>query len=443
MDDAKRPVLAMAHRVDLYEEHLEEASFLYEQRLGLLHDETVSWRDLHDFEERFEAHVDGLVGGGEVALAACRLRAVEGDFGERHAAMRVFCRTQQKDDALRGFGLGDPEDPAELPAISNAWKHDCPEAWISELGHEDPMRAFVLAEVAGFRRIVSAVPSLLSLLRHADLRVLAKAAWALGRIRLPEAKPLMRLIDHEDASVRSAVAVALLRSGDRNSLAHWRERAATDDAAFLPIALGGIAEDVERVRVLAADAELRPAGLRALGILGDPGSVPALLAALDDDDEEAAEAAGAALQLITGAGLRETVQVPEEVDDEELFDEELEARERGKGPLPPEYSTEVERPSRDAAAWGRWWDANASRFQNGQRYRHGAPCSAGRVLDGLLDGTAPPWVRACGADELVVRYGLDEPFEVDQLVVEQRTRLGQLSAAASEMRDQAPGAWTP
>lgn len=51
--------------ISLYHEHLEEASFLYEQRLSLLDDP----------EDRFEPHIDRLVAGEELALKVCQKRA--------------------------------------------------------------------------------------------------------------------------------------------------------------------------------------------------------------------------------------------------------------------------------------------------------------------------------------------------------------------------------
>ena len=82
---------------ELYQEHLEEASFLYEQRLTLFDDPEITWLDIADFEERFEAHIDGLVVGEEPALNVCKTQAMEGDFGELHAAVRVFCRQNRLD----------------------------------------------------------------------------------------------------------------------------------------------------------------------------------------------------------------------------------------------------------------------------------------------------------------------------------------------------------
>ena len=52
----------------LYLEHLEEASFLYEQRLDLLDDPELTWRDIEDFEDRFEPHIAGLVVRKELVL---------------------------------------------------------------------------------------------------------------------------------------------------------------------------------------------------------------------------------------------------------------------------------------------------------------------------------------------------------------------------------------
>jgi hypothetical protein len=81
----------------LYQEHLEEASFLYEQGLALLDDPEITWKDIGEFEERFEAHIDALVVGEDLALKVCRTQAREGDFGELHAAVRVFCRQNKGD----------------------------------------------------------------------------------------------------------------------------------------------------------------------------------------------------------------------------------------------------------------------------------------------------------------------------------------------------------
>ena len=60
---------------ELYQEFLEEASFLYEQRLVLLDDPEITWKDIGEFEKRFEAQIDALVVGEDLALDVCRTQA--------------------------------------------------------------------------------------------------------------------------------------------------------------------------------------------------------------------------------------------------------------------------------------------------------------------------------------------------------------------------------
>jgi len=59
----------------IYQEHLEEASFLYEQRLSLFDDPEITWLDIEDFE----AHIDGLVVGEDLALLVCKTQEASGD----------------------------------------------------------------------------------------------------------------------------------------------------------------------------------------------------------------------------------------------------------------------------------------------------------------------------------------------------------------------------
>ena len=83
--------------IELYEEHLEEAAALYEQRLALVDDPELSWLDLDDYDERLEAHLDALVIGAELALDVCREQVASGDAGSLYAAVSVFCRQGRKD----------------------------------------------------------------------------------------------------------------------------------------------------------------------------------------------------------------------------------------------------------------------------------------------------------------------------------------------------------
>ncbi|MBW2742544.1 MAG: hypothetical protein JRE64_27860, partial [Deltaproteobacteria bacterium] len=144
---------------ELYQEHLEEASFLYEQRLTLFDDPEITWLDIADFEERFEAHIDALVVGEELALKVCKTQAVEGDFGELHAAVRVFCRQNRLDFVQECLEALDPKDAEKVQAISDALNHELPSEWRDEfiriLSKGDQRLIPVVAKLIGYRRLSS------------------------------------------------------------------------------------------------------------------------------------------------------------------------------------------------------------------------------------------------------------------------------------------------
>src|SRR5688572_26307399 len=111
--------------VQLYAEHLEEASFLYAQHLAYLHDLELTWRDLSGYDERFEAHIDALVVGDSLALDVCKEHCSSGDAGELHAAMRVFCRQNRPDlvyAVLQGLDTANEEF---VRAVVEGLKAEC------------------------------------------------------------------------------------------------------------------------------------------------------------------------------------------------------------------------------------------------------------------------------------------------------------------------------
>ena len=125
--------------IELYREHLEEGSFLYDQRGALFTDPGLTWMDLEEFEGRLDAHADALVVGGEPALEVCREQALGGDPGELHMATRVFCRQDRFDlltDCLQNFSLDDGE---HLRAVRNALNHEMPGNWIQPVDRLNPI----------------------------------------------------------------------------------------------------------------------------------------------------------------------------------------------------------------------------------------------------------------------------------------------------------------
>jgi uncharacterized protein (TIGR02270 family) len=410
---------------ELYQEHLEEASFLYEQRLTLFDDPEITWLDIADFEERFEAHIDALVVGEEPALNVCKTQAMEGDFGEFHAAVRVFCRQNRLDFVQECLEALDPEDTERVQAISDSLNHELPAEWEDEfiriLSEGNQKLIPIVAKLAGYRRLSSGKEHLHALQQN-NSQAVSNIIWAIGRVREQYASTLLfnKYLKHEDESVCSATALALLRIGDPQTLDHCLRSAHSGNWPFLPLGLGGNRSTAADLIESANSNEESADCLIALGLLGDVSAVDTLLSDLGNADF--AESAAIAFNLITGAGIYEEVFIPEEIDEDELFEEELEKLKRGESLYLPgeEPGITITRISQKPEDWQNWWVENKSHFNPAIRYRNGRPYSPACLLENLQSEKSPRIVRQMAYEELVIRYGIDFPFETDMLVSQQK-----------------------
>jgi uncharacterized protein (TIGR02270 family) len=414
--------------VELYEEHLEEASFLYGQRLTLFDDPEVSWLAIGEWDERLEAHIDGLVVGEDLALEICAKQAAEGDFGELFAAVCVFCR-QRRFDLLRKAIEGlDLEDPEKLQAMADALKYECPGDWQPELLRilpaEDPRMRFLQATLCGYRRMREA-REWNRIIEGDTSALIGRIAWACGRIGDGEAKTLSRnvMVD-EDVAVRSAASLALLRLGDHQFVQESLGTGADRSSSWPTIAVGASRGLVNLILRNVARETPSTDELIALGLLGDVAAVPVLLMHLPQ--EELAPAAALGLNVITGAELYEKAFIPEVMDEDELFEDEKEQVRKGQPVLRPDgkpYGENVVRLSQKPEDWQSWWTANKLRFRAGLRYRSGVPFSPGALVANLAFEKMPRKVRQLAYEELVIRYGADIPFETDMPIKQQHAAI--------------------
>lgn len=434
--------------IELYQEYLEEASFLYEQRLTLFDDPEITWLDIKDFEDRFEPHIDGLVVGEELALEGCKQQAREGDFGELHAAVRVFCRQNQKDLVLKIIEGLDPKDTEKISAVSDALKYELPASWQNEfiqmLSNGDQKLIPIIARVAGYQRL-AAGKELFQALQRNDLASLPVIIWALGRIREKDICAILSrdYLQHEEESISAASALALLRMGEQSVLDQCLQNVQSHNWPLLPLGLGGSRSSVPVLLNRASTDKVSADCLISLGLLGDITSIDILFPHLAND--KLAESAAIALNLITGAELYEEVFIPEAIDEDELFEEELEAFKKGKVPTRPDgtpFGTTIKRLSQKPEDWQKWWTENKKRFILNVRYRTGKPYSPASLLENLESEKSPNKVRKLACEELVIRYGIDFPFEADMFVVEQKKAIAKYAEwiKANEARFQ-PGKW--
>lgn len=412
--------------IELYEEYLEEASFLYEQRLSLLVNPEMSWKKIGEFEDRFEAHIDGLVVGEGLAIEVCKRRAKEGDFGELHAAVRVFCRNNCKDLVFDQLEHVDIEDDQKVKAVVDALKYELPVAWNQDiwlLAKKKPGLTPLLAIVFGYRRLqLGEAPDAL---RVSQKRSLVDIIWAYGRLGVQETRTRLReYFDSHDPAVQSVTAITLLRLGDEFALDRSLQETRLSKWPLVPVALAGARAAVRLLMEMAGECEATEDWVIAIGLLGDISAIPVLLDHLSNP--KIAGSAALSLYLITGAYFSETVFIPDEVDEDELFDDEGQKSQPGTAPLRSDgrpFGTNVTRISHEKQNWQTWWVENESGFDPGVRYRLGQPFSPQSLVETLESDQSPHLVRALAYEELVIRYGTEVPFEVDMFVANQQNAI--------------------
>jgi len=432
---------------ELYEQHIEEAFFLYEQRLAFDDDPEVSWREVDDFESRFEAHIDALVVGAEPALEICKQRFQSGDFGEVHAALRVFCRQDRADLALAGLQTLDLEDPECTGAAIDALKAECPESWYDDLIRvmlgRNPELAPVLAAVLAYRR-APIEDTLLRVLPAAPPAGIGHGLRALGRIGSDSSKRLLgTYLQSEDEALAGAACRALVRLGDYQAVRHGLLVAQMKSWPLLTLGIGGDHSAVNVLTDIVQSDAVSDDALLALGLLGHLGSIKTIFDCLQGD---CAAAAALALQTITGARLVEQVFVPDPVDPDEFFDDErIEYERTGKVPAGPDgqpFGTTVEQISINPGRWRSWFAANKNGFDPKLRYRHGKPYSPAALIDCLADEYTPFRIRELILDELVTRYQAPVALEADMPVAEQLRHIDSLLRWAGDNRSRfVPGRW--
>lgn len=436
-----------AFNTGLYEEHLEDISFLYEQRRALLGKREMAWRDIAPFEARLEAHLDALVVGRELALEVCRRLAKDGDFGQLFGAVSVFCRQGEAPLLAEVLKHLDFTDQQKVIAVADALKFELPDAWGSfiaqALARRDARLTSLLAIVSGYRRLPNAVALTDALARNPiDAR---HSIDALGRLRFREAQGVLSgYLVHADPLLRSAAMLALLRIGAAEALPPAHLAAQQECWPHTALALGGGRSAATVLLQALQSGKARSDCLIALGLLGDPGTLRAIYDSLEVP--ELAEGAAQALQWVTGASSDEEVFVPEEVDESVLFKKELQVwkqyKEAPKRLDGQPFGEVTKKLSIKKDVWKCWFADNATRVDPNLRYRSGKPYSPAALLSDLVAEHSSSTLRRFAALELEIRYGCEVPFEVDMPVARQFDALQKIAdwvnAQGSSFQ---PGRW--
>jgi uncharacterized protein (TIGR02270 family) len=368
-------------------QHAEDAAVLHAIRTNLSQASHVKLKHIRRFDDRLDAHLDGLTIAGEQgwpmldgALAnpspgsmfAAAIGAIEGRSAER--LNRLYALAEAVPDTRRGlvsaFGW---VEQTQLRGIVTGL-----------LASPNPFLRFLGISACAVHRVDpggardTALEGPVSEVRARALR----ASGELGRRDLLPA--CVSMLKAEDAESRFWAAWAAVVLGDRGSALEALKLAAEEPGQFrvrafrLALQAMHIDECQTWLRRMAKNPDNQRWLIQGSGIAGDPAYVPWLIKQMDDD--KTARIAGEAFSLITGLDLA-------------YLDLDRKPPEGGVGgpnddPNDPNVDMDEDDglPFPNSERISRWWDGNGGRFSPGARYFLGAPVTHENELRVLKEG---------------------------------------------------------
>jgi uncharacterized protein (TIGR02270 family) len=420
--------------MDILEEHLDEATFLWSQWERALLSPAFALSDTAELEERLLAHLDGLVAGGEIAAGELLLPALETDEAERisSAAFALLAGGGKREleetlavldggDEVQRHGVGRALELSEREGLDAALR--------KRLTADDKALRVTAFQVLAFRRAAPAETRLEWLYRDDAEQVLAALRDARPLPRDVIQTVLPQLLVDPRPGVREAAIMAGLVSGARSAWKACRKVAEEGGAGrrqcLLVLALGGEAQDAEWLVGLLGQEALRSDVLWALGFSGQAIAAEACLKWMSD--AKVAALAGEAFSAITGLKLEGAYREPPQEGEEDglvpLEEEDLDAD------LVPGPEASLPVPIREAVEG--WWQKARKDFERGARYLRGKKASAGELLEAL--GREPMRRRPVHALELAIRSKGAQGLQTRAFTRRQRAELEKVLAGRASI----------
>ena len=385
--------------IDILEEHMEEAAFMYESRLRSFVDPELSWKDLLDYEQRMFPHLHALTLGGfdSAQFLKDKLTLDEDEEpGETFVASYVYTALKLIEPMqwlIDALGQQPPHFKAIVDGLKYSNSKDL-DGWLEYfVEHENPAVRSVGAEVIGYRGLHTLKDKILRLQNDSDPYVSITANYSLHNMGITiDKNKLKAYLNEDDPSVVLKAIELLLRLGDSEIIKTCREKCASSEneinqKLIFYLAIAGNLYDIKIINdLLQRQPETKKECLLALGMTGHTGSFDLLTDHLKNiDDWDTYTAAFQALRFITGMDY-----IPKFDSDE----------------AEPEEITEYKN------LWEEWLDKNRNNFSEEFKWRRGEKVSP-EVLYKDLNWTGNP-CREFTYLEMVLRYGLTHNFQYDQ-----------------------------
>lgn len=407
----------------LLDQHAEEAAFLAGLRSYAVGAPHYDLEHLSDLDERIEAHLDGLQIAGLKGLHLLLEQLTPHAQGEVFATAALALRLNNESalETLYRHLHAHPEGEAFLVAALGwlEW-HEVSALIERDLSSTDAQRRRI-ALAAHALHGKDPGPALLSALGHGDARVLAAAARLAGTLRRRDLlQPLRQHRLHGDDEVRFWSNWASTQMGDQEALGNLRlfaEQPGDLRQPALEVLLAWQPREtsIAWLRGLMQSPEHRRMVIQALGLFGDPQTIPWLIRQMHE--LPFARVAAQAFTLISGADLAE-------------LDLELSVY--------PDYDTgpsddpddpqvdmdpDTDLPWPDPPKVEQWWQAHGHGLPTGLAHLVGQPFSDRQCMAVLRGGRQPQRIAAAC---LLARYQPTRVlFATDAPARRQRQLLGE------------------
>jgi len=281
-------------------------------------------RGLLDLDERIEAHVEGLLVGGEDGIPVVKHGLASEDAMIAFAAGYSLLRLETAAAAKLVVEAFQEAQEGQLDGIRQALCQGPSELVSAELQKAavDAPATIAVAALEALAVHARAQPALNRLARFFsdELPEVRRAAWRInGQLGLARTQTFFEpALREADEGVRGEALRSAAWTQQAWLLPYCRSlagkpRPENGEAHRLLALLGGPAE-LQPVLGLGRQAELGPGRFRLLGALGHPGVVEELLRGMENPELRSAVAAGAAFTKMTGCDIEsgKRIQLPPE-----------------------------------------------------------------------------------------------------------------------------------
>ncbi|KFA90999.1 TIGR02270 family protein [Archangium violaceum] len=372
-------------RWDIFEEHLDEAAFLWARRERCLVSPEYSLEETGREEERLLAHMEELAEGGKMVAGRLVEPSLEGDEPERISVATYALLAQSGADAyprvLKALEEGDEARHAAIQRTLELWEGpERAEQLKPLLTSPLPGLRALAFEVSAFHGEAPNTSLLAGSVMDGDVRTRVAALRCVRFLPEPYRAGFVPA-----ALVATAPAVRLagielgLQCGAHAAWSACLSLAQSSSAerarAWLLLALGGGEKELEPVLRGLEEAGSRAQALWALGFSGRVAAADACLGAMQEGPAPNSALAAEAFSAITGLRLEGRYVGAPPAEDEPLPPLEEEELDADLVPKPEEQLTP---PAVDAIT--EWWRSARQHFDPRGRYLRGQPFAARTLL---------------------------------------------------------------